>query len=171
MVFSSFFPSFYTLTFFLYLLIPSLYCPHLNFLCPDTHSPRCFCARQHRTMLILHIRILSSSPFVFWIPSIYLYRLLAPELSVFRGLLHLFVHVPYILLFHIHQPCGLFPSYIAMCLEKTAVYLHCSFPCMCFVVDFLRLSGFDQALWILSNERITMLKAIYLFIYLFILLY
>ena len=26
--------------------------------------------------------------------------------------------------FHIHQPCGLFPSYIAMCLEKTAVYLH-----------------------------------------------
>ena len=58
-----------------------------------------------------------------------------------------------------------------MCLEKTAVYLHCSFPCMCFVVDFLRLSGFDQALWILSNERITMLKAIYLFIYLFILLY
>ena len=118
-------------------------------------------------MLILHIRILSSSPFVFWIPSIYLYRLLAPELSVFRGLLHLFVHVPYILLFHIHQPCGLFPSYIAMCLEKTAVYLHGSFPCMCFVVDFLRLSGFDQALWILSNERITMLKATYLFIYLF----
>lgn len=54
-----------------------------------------------------------------------------------------------------------------MCLEKTAVYLHGSFPCMCFVVDFLRLSGFDQALWILSNERITMLKATYLFIYLF----
>lgn len=63
-------------------------------------------------------------PFLFSsIPSIYLYRPLAPGLSIFRGLLVCLFMFHYILLFHVHQPCDLFPQLISRCVLKRPLYI------------------------------------------------
>lgn len=96
-------------------------------------------------MLILQIRILSSPLFVFF-NSLYLF-ISAPRSGALNlsGITCLFVYVPLYPSFP-HTPTlwPVSPTYITMCLEKTAVYLHGSFPCMCFIVDFLRVSGLKR---------------------------
>lgn len=78
-------------------------------------------------MLILHIRILSSPLFVF-LNSLYLFipapRSGALNLSGITILACLCSIYPSFSTYTNPVGCDLFPSYIAMCLEKTAVYLH-----------------------------------------------
>lgn len=139
-------PSFYTPSFlFLYLLISSLYCPYLHFLCPDTHSPSMFLCPAAPTYAHFAYSYSFLSPFCFFEFPLFIY--IGPSLRGSQSFGdYLFVCLCSIYPSFPRTPTlwPVSPTYIAMCLEKTAVYLHGSFPCMCFIVDFLRVSGLKR---------------------------